>query len=94
MGTNERRLGERKTAITNAFLNHPKLTNKSLRTRDLSARGVFVETNQGHKLDIGDKLGVTFAVNVSGVTKLHQFDGIVAQIRPDGIGLRITPAAA
>lgn len=58
----------------------------------MSAGGVFIESSARLDVQQGDQFPITFAVDVDGVTRLHQFIATVAQREADGLGLRIVPA--
>ncbi|MEM7219885.1 MAG: PilZ domain-containing protein [Pseudomonadota bacterium] len=88
----ERRGAVRKRARTQAYLHHPSLPTHAFQTRDMSAGGVFIESSARLDVQQGDQFPITFAVDVDGVTRLHQFIATVAQREADGLGLRIVPA--
>ncbi len=89
----DRRGVERKPAITQVTLNHPKLTRNLCMTRDLSASGVFVLTEEANQLSRGEQLDLTFRVTSDKVVKLHQLTAYVAQVAGDGVGLLLQPKA-
>jgi len=86
----ERRNSTRKTAATKVYLHHPSLPPRPCTTRNISATGAFVQTPDAARLRRGTQLELTFVVDVGNVTKLHQFNGVVTQVAPDGVGLSIS----
>lgn len=49
-----------------------------------------MQTPDAARLRRGTQLELTFVVDVGNVTKLHQFNGVVTQVAPDGVGLSIS----
>jgi hypothetical protein len=84
--TMERRLHTRHRARTAVYVSVPGRPGKLCRARNLSANGVFIETE-----NLGLKKGATvhlaFAINLGVVTKIHRRTAIVAHISRGGTGL-------
>src|ERR1043165_3692569 len=82
----ERRLHTRHRARTAVYVSVPGLPGKLCRARNLSANGVFIETE-----NLGLKKGATvhlaFAINLGVVTKIHRRTAIVAHVSKGGNGL-------
>jgi hypothetical protein len=82
----ERRLHTRHRARTAVYVSVPGRPGKLCRARNLSANGVFIETE-----NLGLKKGATvhlaFAINLGVVTKIHRRTAIVAHISKGGTGL-------
>lgn len=89
----ERRLHTRHRARTAVFVAVPGRPGKLCRARNLSANGVFIETE-----NLGLKKGATvhlaFAINLGVVTKIHRRTAIVAHITKGGTGLMMESVAA
>ena len=82
----ERRLHTRHRARTAVYVSVPGRPGKLCRARNLSANGVFIETE-----NLGLKKGATvhlaFAINLGVVTKIHRRTAIVAHVSKGGTGL-------
>ena len=82
----ERRLHTRHRARTAVYVSVPGRPGKLCRARNLSANGVFLETE-----NLGLKKGATvhlaFAINLGVVTKIHRRTAIVAHVSKGGTGL-------
>ena len=82
----ERRLHTRHRARTVVYVSIPGRPGKLCRARNLSANGVFIETE-----NLGLKKGATvqlaFAINLGVVTKIHRRTAIVAHVSRGGTGL-------
>ena len=66
----------------------PGKRGKLCRARNLSANGVFVETeNLG--LVKGSVVELAFAINLGPITKLHRRTAVVAHVSRGGTGLRM-----
>jgi hypothetical protein len=82
----ERRLHTRHRARTAVYVAIPGRQGKLCRARNLSANGVFIETE-----NLGLKKGATvhlaFAINLGVVTKIHRRTAIVAHVSKGGTGL-------
>ena len=88
MGQMERRLHTRHRARTTVYVQIPGRRGKLCRARNLSANGVFVETeNLG--LQKGSVVELAFAINLGAVTKIHRRTAIVAHVSRGGTGLRM-----
>ena len=84
----ERRLHTRHRARTTVYIQIPGRSGKLCRARNLSANGVFVETeNLG--LQKGSVVELAFAINLGSVTKLHRRTAVVAHVSRGGTGLRM-----
>ena len=84
----ERRLHTRHRARTTVYVQIPGRRGKLCRARNLSANGVFVETeNLG--LQKGSVVELAFAINLGEVTKIHRRTAIVAHVTRGGTGLRM-----
>ena len=90
----ERRTLNRKRTETKVFLHHRDLPTTSCMTRDLSSGGVFVETRDAMNVQRGNRLELTFAVDLGNVTRLYQLSVVVAQVAVDGLGLVIDRSVA
>jgi hypothetical protein len=82
----ERRLHNRHKARTIVFVSVPGRPGKLCRAMNLSANGVFIETNN-MGLKKGSTVQLTFAINLGVVTKIHRRTAIVAHITRGGTGL-------
>lgn len=82
----ERRLHTRHRARTVVYISVPGRSGKLCRARNLSANGVFIETE-----NLGLKKGATvqlaFAINLGVVTKIHRRTAVVAHVSRGGTGL-------
>jgi hypothetical protein len=82
----ERRLHTRHRARTAVYVSVPGRPGRLCRARNLSANGVFIETE-----NLGLKKGATvhlaFAINLGVVTKIHRRTAIVAHVSKGGTGL-------
>jgi hypothetical protein len=86
--TMERRLHTRHRARTTVYVQLPGRRGRVCRARNLSANGVFVETeNLG--LRKGSVVELAFAINLGPITKLHRRTAIVAHVSHGGTGLRM-----
>jgi PilZ domain-containing protein len=84
----ERRLHTRHRARTTVYVQIPGRRGKLCRARNLSANGVFVETeNLG--LQKGSVVELAFAINLGAITKIHRRTAIVAHVSRGGTGLRM-----
>ena len=84
----ERRLHTRHRARTTVYIQIPGRSGKLCRARNLSANGVFVETeNLG--LQKGSVVELAFAINLGSITKLHRRTAVVAHVSRGGTGLRM-----
>jgi hypothetical protein len=84
----ERRLHTRHRARTTVYVQLPGRRGRVCRARNLSANGVFVETeNLG--LRKGSVVELAFAINLGPITKLHRRTAIVAHVSHGGTGLRM-----
>jgi len=84
----ERRLHTRHRARTTVYVQMPGKRGKLCRARNLSANGVFVETeNLG--LQKGSVVELAFAINLGSITKLHRRTAVVAHVSRGGTGLRM-----
>jgi hypothetical protein len=82
----ERRLHTRHRARTAVYVSVPGRPGKLCRARNLSANGVFIETeNLGLKK--GTTVHLAFAINLGVVTKIHRRTAIVAHVTKGGTGL-------
>ena len=82
----ERRLHTRHRARTTVYVQVPGRRGKLCRARNLSANGVFVETeNLG--LQKGSVVELAFAINLGSITKIHRRTAIVAHVSRGGTGL-------
>lgn len=84
----ERRLHTRHRARTTVYLSLPDGKGKLCRARNLSANGVFVET-ENLSLAQGSLVDLAFAINLGKVTKIHRRTAIVAHVSRGGTGLRM-----
>jgi hypothetical protein len=82
----ERRLHTRHRARTAVYVTIPGRPGKLCRARNLSANGVFIET-QNLGLKKGATVHLAFAINLGVVTKIHRRTAIVAHISKGGTGL-------
>ena len=79
----ERRLHTRHRARTAVYVSVPGRPGKLCRARNLSANGVFIETeNLGLKK--GASVHLAFAINLGVVTKIHRRTAIVAHVSKGG----------
>jgi hypothetical protein len=70
------------------YVQVPGRRGKLCRARNLSANGVFVETeNLG--LQKGSVVELAFAINLGSITKIHRRTAIVAHVSRGGTGLRM-----
>lgn len=84
----ERRLHTRHRARTTVYVQIPGRRGKLCRARNLSANGVFVETeNLG--LRKGSVVELAFAINLGSVTKIHRRTAVVAHVTLGGTGLKM-----
>ncbi len=84
----ERRLHTRHRARTTVYVQLPGKRGRLCRARNLSANGVFVETeNLG--LHQGSVVELAFAINLGAITKLHRRTAVVAHVTRGGTGLRM-----
>jgi hypothetical protein len=74
----ERRLHTRHRARTSVYVTVPGGRKKLCRAVNLSATGVFIQTTD---------LGLSFAINLGSVTKIHRRTAIVAHVSRGGTGL-------
>jgi hypothetical protein len=82
----ERRLTTRHRARTVVYLLLPGNKRRLCRAKNLSASGVFVETND-MGLRRGQTVQLAFAINLGVVTKIHRRTAVVAHISRGGTGL-------
>ena len=82
----ERRLTTRHRARTVVYLLLPGNKRRLCRAKNLSASGVFVETNV-MGLRRGQTVQLAFAINLGAVTKIHRRTAVVAHISRGGTGL-------
>ena len=88
----ERRLHTRHRARTTVYVQIPGRRGKLCRARNLSANGVFVETeNLG--LQKGSIVELAFAINLGDITKIHRRTAIVAHVTRGGTGLMMEQLA-
>jgi hypothetical protein len=81
-------LALRLRARTTVYVQIPGRRGKLCRARNLSANGVFVETeNLG--LNKGSVVELAFAINLGAITKIHRRTAIVAHVTRGGTGLRM-----
>jgi hypothetical protein len=89
----ERRLHTRHTARTTVYISVPGRGGKLCRAHNLSANGVFVQTE-----DLGLRKGtiveLAFAITLGKVTKIHRRQAVVAHVSHGGTGLRMESLAA
>lgn len=84
----ERRLHTRHRARTTVYISVPGRGGKLCRAHNLSANGVFVQTdNLG--LAKGAIVELAFAINLGKVTKIHRRQAVVAHVTRGGTGLRM-----
>jgi hypothetical protein len=84
----ERRLHTRHRARTTVYISVPGRGGKLCRAQNLSANGVFVQTdNLG--LAKGAIVELAFAINLGKVTKIHRRQAVVAHVTHGGTGLRM-----
>jgi hypothetical protein len=84
----ERRLHTRHRARTTVYISVPGRGGKLCRAHNLSANGVFVQTdNLG--LAKGTIVELAFAINLGKVTKIHRRQAVVAHVSHGGTGLRM-----
>ena len=84
----ERRLHTRHRARTTVYISVPGRGGKLCRAQNLSANGVFVQTdNLG--LAKGTIVELAFAINLGKVTKIHRRPAVVAHVTRGGTGLRM-----
>ena len=82
----ERRLHTRHRARTAVYVSMPGKPGRLCRARNLSANGVFIETeNLG--LRKGSAVQLAFAINLGVVTKIHRRTAVVAHVSRGGTGL-------
>jgi PilZ domain len=82
----ERRLHTRHRARTTVYVVLPGRKSRICRARNLSANGVFVET-ESLGLNKGQQVQLAFAINLGLVTKIHRRTAIVAHVSRGGTGL-------
>ena len=85
-GLMERRLHTRHRARTTVYVVLPGRKSRICRARNLSANGVFVET-ESLGLNKGQQVQLAFAINLGLVTKIHRRTAIVAHVTHGGTGL-------
>lgn len=84
----ERRLHTRHRARTTVYISVPGRGGKLCRAHNLSANGVFVQTdNLG--LAKGTIVELAFAINLGKITKIHRRQAVVAHVTHGGTGLRM-----
>ncbi|MEZ5500463.1 MAG: PilZ domain-containing protein [Steroidobacteraceae bacterium] len=82
----ERRLHTRHRAKTTVYINVIGGQKRLCKAINLSATGVFIETsNLG--LRKGQKVELSFAINLGKVTKIHKRSAVVAHVSRGGTGL-------
>ena len=85
----ERRLHTRHRAQTTVYLvSLPGKRGHICRARNLSANGVFIET-QNLGLRQGQQVELAFAINLGTVTKIHRRMAVVAHVSRGGTGLEM-----
>jgi len=89
----ERRMHTRHRARTTVYLIVPGKRGRVCRARNLSANGVFVET-ENLNLPKGTVLELAFAINLGSVTKIHRRKAVVAHVSGGGTGLRMESYSA
>ena len=78
----------RHRARTTVYISVPGRSGKLCRAHNLSANGVFVQTdNLG--LAKGAIVELAFAINLGKVTKIHRRQAVVAHVTRGGTGLRM-----
>lgn len=82
----ERRLLARSKVSTTVYLSVPGGRLRRCRARNLSAMGVFLET-ESLGLPAGTVVNLVFAVNLGEVVKLHRRRAVVAHVSDRGAGL-------
>ena len=85
----ERRSNLRHKALTTVYLSIPGTGGRRCIARNVSSRGVFVETDT---LDLmrGTQVELIFAVNLGQVTRIHRRPAEIAHVSTIGAGLRMT----
>ncbi len=85
----ERRINLRHKALTTVYLSVPGTGGRRCIARNVSSRGVFVETET---LDLmrGTQVELIFAVNLGKVTRIHRRPAEIAHINIKGAGLHMT----
>ena len=84
----ERRLHTRHRARTTVYVVMSGRKSRICRAKNLSANGVFVETeNLG--LQKGSVVELAFAINLGSVTKIHRRTAVVAHVSSGGTGLKM-----
>ena len=85
----ERRVHLRHKALTTVYLSIPGTGVRRCVARNLSFRGVFVETDT---LDLmrGTQVELIFAVNLGQVTRIHRRPAEIAHVSTIGAGLHMT----
>ncbi|MCZ6717223.1 MAG: PilZ domain-containing protein [Gammaproteobacteria bacterium] len=85
----ERRINLRHKALTTVYLSVPGTGGRRCIARNVSSRGVFVETDT---LDLmrGTQVELIFAVNLGKVTRIHRRPAEIAHISIKGAGLHMT----
>jgi hypothetical protein len=82
----ERRLHTRHGAKTTVYIVTPGRRGRLCKARNLSANGVFIETeNLG--LRKGQHVELAFAINLGSITKIHRRTAVVAHVSRGGTGL-------
>lgn len=89
----ERRLHTRHRARATVYVYVPGRRGALCRAQNLSANGVFVET-QNLGLRKGTIVELAFAINLGSVTKIHRRQAVVAHVSRGGTGLRMECYAA
>ena len=84
----ERRLHTRHRARTAVYVSVPGRPGKLCRARNLSANGVFIET-ESLGLRNGQQVELAFAINLGTVTKIHRRTAVVAHVSGGGTGLQM-----
>ena len=84
----ERRILERSKVSTTVYLTVPGANSIRCRAKNLSATGVFVETEAAW-LPAGTAVDLVFAVEIGNTVKLHRRNAVVAHIAKRGAGLML-----
>lgn len=86
----ERRQVARKLTQTRVVVHHDAFGTAPLTTKDMSPKGVFVETKKPVQIKPGTNFEMTFMIDLDGVTKLRKVAATVMQVTPQGLGLRFS----
>ena len=84
----ERRILERNKVSTTVYLTVPGANSVRCRAKNLSAMGVFLETNASW-LPEGTVVNLVFAVEIGNTVRLHRRKAVVAHTARRGAGLMI-----